>query len=81
MTDSTCLTGEAATVYVSNDVKLALSFGNTERLVYDKLKGLKTEVFINISAVDGDSTGSGVKTNSCNRLLSSAGAVEINVRF
>ena len=79
VTDRTCLTGEAATVYVSNDVELAFSLGNAEGLVYDELEGLKTKVIVNVSAVDGDSTGTGVETNSCYRLLSSACAVEIGL--
>ena len=77
MTDSACLTGETAAVYVSNDVKLTNGFGNTEGLVNDELEGIKTKVIVNISAVDGDSAGTGVKANSCNGLLSSTCSVEI----
>ena len=77
MTDCACLTGEATAVNVSNDVELADSLGNAEGLIYDELEGLKAKVIFNVSAVDGDSTGTGVETYSCYRLLSSACAVEI----
>ena len=77
VTDSTCLTGEAAAANVCNDIELTNGLGNTEGLVNDELESLKTEIIVYISAVDGYVTGTGIETNSCNRLLSSACAVEI----
>ena len=79
MADSACLTGETAAVNVCNDVKLTNGLSNTEGLVNDELEGLKTKVIVNISAVDGDNAGTGVKANSCNGLLSSTCAVEIRL--
>ena len=79
VTDSTCLAGEATTVNVSNDVELTLSLGYAEGLVNDELKSIESEVIVDISAVDGDNTGAGIETNSCNGLFSSTCAVEIGL--
>ena len=75
--DSACLAGDTAAANVCYDVKLTLGLGNAEGLVNDELESLKTEIVIYVSAVDGDVTGTGIEANSCNRLLSSACAVEI----
>ena len=48
-----------------NDVELAHVTCNIEGLVHDKLKSFKTEVIVNISAVDCDYACTGIKTNSC----------------
>ena len=79
VTDSACLAGEAAAAYVNNYVELANGVGNTEGLIYNVLHGLKTEVLIDTSAVDGNNTGTGIETNSGYGLLSSACAVEIGL--
>ncbi len=77
--DSACLTRETAALYGSNDIKLAHGLGSCERLIDDELEGLKTEIVINGTSVYGDNTGTGIKTNTSDRLLSSAGAVEIRL--
>ena len=77
--DSACLTGETAATNGSNDIKLTEGLGNAEGLVNDELQGFKTEVLINVLAVNGDNTAAGIKTNAGNGLLSSAGAVEIRL--
>ena len=59
MTDCTSLTGEATATNIRNDVELTNGFGYSEGLIDDKLKGVKTKVVFNISAVNGDSTGTG----------------------
>ena len=43
------------------------------------IAGLKTEIIVNVLAVYGDNTGTGIKTNACNGLLSSARAIEIRL--
>ena len=77
VTDSACLTGEAAALNVNNYVELANGISDTEGLIYDILEGLETEVITYVSAVNGNNAGTGIEANSCNRLLSSACAVEI----
>ena len=80
MTDSACLTGETAAVYVRNDVELAAGAGNVEGLIDDELQSLKTEVFVNILAVDYDRACSGEEADARNGAFTSAGAVEIRLR-
>ncbi len=79
VTDRTCLSGETAALNGCNDIELAGSVGYAEGLVNDELKGLETEVLIDVLAIDGDSTGTGIKTNASYRALSSASAVKIRL--
>ena len=79
MTNCACLTGDTATVYVSNDVELAGSAGYAEGLVNDELKGLETEVLVDILAVDSDLTVTGIYSYTSNGLLSSTSAVEVGL--
>ena len=53
VTDSTCLTGDTAALSGANDVELAFGAGNGEGLVNDELKGFETEVFVDVSLIDG----------------------------
>jgi len=77
--DCACLTGDTATVYEGDDIKRTLGTGNAEGLVNDELQGLKTEVLVDVTLVDGDSTRARNDANASYRLLSSAGAVEIGL--
>ncbi len=77
--DRACLAGETAACYVCNDIELTNVAGNLEGLVYDELHCVETEVLVNVAAVDGDSTGTGIYSNASYRLLSSAGSVEIRL--
>ena len=79
VTDSACLTGDTTTVYVSNDVELAGSAGYAEGLVDDELKGLETEVLIDVLTVNGDLTVTGIYSYTSNGLLSSTSAVEVGL--
>ena len=79
MTDRTCLTGDTATVYVSNDVELANSTGYAEGLVDDELESFKTEVGVDVLTVDGDIAVTGVNSYASNGFLSSTSAVEVGL--
>ena len=79
VTDSTCLTGEAAAANVCNDIELAGGLGYAEGLVNDILKSFKTKIVVYVSAVDGNNAGTGIKTNSSYGLLSTACSVEIRL--
>ena len=77
MTDCASLTGNAAAGYGADNVQLVGVFRQSQRLTNDQLQGLQTKVFVNASAIDGDSSGTGIQANSCNRILTSAGAIVI----
>ena len=75
MTDCTGLTGDTAAGNVGNDVVLAYGFGNAEGLIDNQLQGFQTKIIINVSAVDGNLTGTGQQSYSCNGFFSSSSAV------
>ena len=75
--DSASLTGETTAVYASDDVELTLGTGGSEGLVDDQLEGVKTEVLVNVTTIDGDYARTGNDANACDRLLTSAGSVKI----
>ena len=77
MTDSACLTGNAAALNGADDIELTFGLGNAEGLSNDHFESFEAEIFIDVSAVDGNVTGTGDKTNASNGALSSAGAGEI----
>ncbi len=79
VTDSAGLAGKATAANRSNDIKLANRIGYTEGLVDDELKGFKTEIVINVLAVYRDQTGTGIKADTGDGLLSSAGAVKVRL--
>ena len=79
VTDRACLTGDAAALYVGNDVVLAYGVGNAERLIDNELEGFKTEILVDVTTVDGDLAGTGIQTNAGDGALSSAGTVEIRL--
>ena len=79
VTDRACLTGDTAALYVGNDVILAYSVGNAERLVDNELEGFKAEIIVDVTTVDGDLAGTGIQTNAGDGALSSAGTVEIRL--
>ena len=79
MADSACLTGDTATDNGCDDVELAGGLSHAEGLVDDELEGLKTEVIIDGTAVDGDLTAAGIQANASDGLLSAAGAVEVGL--
>ncbi len=77
VTDGTSLAGDTAADYIANDIKLAHIAGEFQGLTNDELEGIKTEIVIDISLIDGDHAGTGINTNTGDGFLSSAGAVEI----
>ena len=77
VTDSACLAGDTAALSSANDVELAFGAGYGEGLVNDELEGFETEVFVDVSLIDGDHTGAGVNTNAGNGFFSSTGTVEV----
>lgn len=62
--DSTCLAGHAAAVDAADDVELFAGACKSERLADDELEGLKAEIIVNLSVVDDDLAGAGIKTDS-----------------
>ena len=76
VSDSTCLSGETAALNGSDNVELACCACSAEGLGDDEVESVKTEVFFNGLAVNGDNTCAGKNANASNRLLSSACAVE-----
>ena len=70
VTDSAGLAGNAAAVDGSLDVDLADGAGGDQGLTNDELQSLEAEVIVDITAVDGDSTGAvGDEVDACYRLL------------
>ena len=79
VTDSACLTGDAAAFSRAYDVEFAFRACYAERLIYDELQCFKTEVFVDVTSVDRDRSRSGIKTNSRDGFLSSTCAIEIRL--
>jgi len=75
--DGAGLAGETAALDASDNVDLLGSAGELEGLTDDDLQGLKTEVVVNVSVVDGDLAGAGIKADTGNGRFSTAGAVII----
>lgn len=59
VTDGSGLAGVTAALDINLDVELIQSLGCAERLANDNLKGLKTEVLVDICLVDRDLAGAG----------------------
>ena len=57
VTDGTGLTGNAAASNGNNDVDLAHQIGSSQRLTNDQLQGLQAELFVDVTAIDGDGAG------------------------
>lgn len=64
MADSTCLAGHATAVDAADDIELFTGACKSERLADDELEGLKAEIIVNLSVVDDDLAGAGIKTDS-----------------
>ena len=79
MTDSACLTGDTTTVYKSDDVPLTFCACNTEGLVNDELECLKTEICVDILAIDCNNACTGNDSYTSNGFLSSTCAVKIGL--
>ena len=80
MTDSAGLPGNAAACNGSFDVDLTNGVGGDQGLTNDELQGLETEVIVDVTAVDGDSTGAvGNEVNASDRRLSAAGTIHIGL--
>ena len=56
-TDSAGLTGNAAAGDSDNDVNLAQQIGGDQGLTNDQLQRVKTEVIVDVAAVDDDGAG------------------------
>ena len=70
MTNSAGLSGKSAALNGNDDIELALSSGNAERLVDDELQGLEAEVIVDRLAVDGNNAGSRNDADASDRFLS-----------
>ena len=79
MADCASLTGDTATVYGGDDVKLALGSGNAEGLVNEELECFKTEICVDILAVDCNNACTGNDSYTSNGFLSSTSAVKIGL--
>ncbi len=77
--DCTCLTRDTAALNGADDIELTLGAGNGEGLIYDELESFETEILVNAALVYGNSACAGNDAYSCNRALSSAGAVEVRL--
>ena len=75
MTDRTSLTGDTAAGNCADNVQLVHVVSQIQRLTNDQLQSIQTEVFVNASAVDRDAAVARIQTNSCNRVLTSAGTI------
>ena len=56
VTNSTSLTGSTAALHIYQYVKLINVLSGNQGLTYDQLQGLQTEVFVDISFINGDLT-------------------------
>ena len=80
MTDGAGLAGNAAAEDGNYNVEAAGGSGELQGLTDDELKGIETEIIVDVTVVDGDLTGSvGEEANSCDGGLSAAGAVEVRL--
>ena len=80
MTDSAGLSGKSAALNGSDDIELALSSGNAERLVNDELQGLEAEVIVDVTTVDDDGAGALlIQADAGDGGLTTAGAVLVGV--
>ena len=77
MSDSACLTGNTAACYCAYNVEILADAAEVEGLTNDELKGFKSEVIVNVSAVDGYLAGALIKADSGDRMLSAACSIEI----
>ena len=77
MSDGACLTGNATACYCAYNVEILADAAEVEGLTNDELKGLKTEVIVNISAVYGYFACALIKADSGDRMLSAACSIEI----
>ena len=76
MTDRTGLAGDAADGDAALDVELLVVAGQREGLTDDQLQRFKTEVVIDVTAVDRDLAAALIQANAGNGGLPAAGAVE-----
>ena len=74
VTDGTCLTGHAAACNGADDIEFTESIGQCKGLTNDEFQSIKSEIVVNVSAVDGDFTGAGINSDSGDRMFSSARA-------
>ena len=78
VTDSAGLAGNAATCDGANDINGTQGLGGDQGLTNDQLQGVEAEIIVDVTAVDGDGTGTAlVHANTGNGVLTSAGAVLI----
>ena len=80
VTDGTGLAGNATALDADDDVELLGEAEQLEGLTDDDLQGLKTEVIVDVSFVDGDLTGTRINANAGNGAFSAASAV-IEITF
>ena len=78
VTDSAGLAGNAAACDGALDVNLIGEANGDQGLTNDELQGVKAEIIVDVTAVDGDNAGAaGNEVNSGDRGLATAGAVHI----
>ena len=81
MADGAGLAGNAAARNRAHNVELAEGVCKVERLTDNQLEGLKAEIVVDVTAVDGDRAGAGVEPDAGNGLFPSAGTVKIRSAF
>ena len=69
VTDCASLTGNAAAGYGADNVQLVGVFRQSQRLTNDQLQGLQTKVFVDASAIDGDSSVPGYRRTLATEFL------------
>lgn len=80
MTDRAGLSGDAAAGDGGDNVHLADGGGGDQGLTDNELQGLKTEILVDVPAVDGDGAGpAGEQVHAGHGGLPAAGAVMIRL--
>ena len=75
MADRARLTGNTAAGNPDDNVKLVFDLGQCQRLTDNQLEGLKAEIIVDVTVVDGDLAGSGLHTDAGKRTFAAARAV------
>ena len=76
VTDRAGLAGHAAALDIHKDIKLIRVLRENKRLANDRLKGLKSEIIIDITLVDRDLSGSRYEIHACDRAFPSSSSVK-----
>lgn len=77
--DGAGLAGYAAACDGADDIVFAERLGQGHRLADNQLEGVKAEIIVDVSAIDGDAAAAGINSDAGNGTLSAACAVEIRL--